>query len=180
MEKELKQFIVAAKATIHIEGKETEVPVTLDIKAETKEEANSIAYGFLKGAGLSWNYEVHEANATITKAVTGDFYQIYYDPNGNKVIHILGYLYKGDPDYKNVELTWACMGLNDFCSEYLKNPEFVNEIYQDCDQYEDGDLNEDDAVRIYNTYFDGQPPVRKLQFKDLTPDTPYGNYFNED
>ena len=128
-----------------------------------------------------------EKFSKVTEPVELDFFSIFKDENGRKMIHIFGYTYESssmeyvteqNPNgtyWANMECSWFIIPLALFIKCYNENEDYVDETYSDLNQYQ-GDYNEEEMVNIINHYFDGKPASHYLPFGELTEDTPCGNY----
>lgn len=105
-----------------------------------------------------------------------DFYAVELDDLGQKHIQLLGYTYKGD-NWKKIDVRGVCLPLSEFVEGMEKSEDYVNELYQESRQYE-REVSDDRCVAAINHFFDGEPADYRLQFCDVTIDTPVGNYVN--
>ena len=101
-----------------------------------------------------------------------DFFSVE-ENEGNKTIHIHGYLYESDDHFAGVEVSFAILPLAELLAV---NPsdraEYINGIFENCSQYEE-DFDSPDWY--FNTYYDGQAP-KHLRYEDITENTPCGHY----
>lgn len=112
----------------------------------------------------------------LTSPIMLDFYSIY-EQNGVKTIHVHGYSYESDCYWGDVELCGFEVPLAEFVKSLHDNPEYVNETYMECKQYEDDFTDENEFLeKVIHSYFDGKPADYYLQFEDITEDTPCGCY----
>ena len=112
----------------------------------------------------------------VRKPEEFDMYAIGGREGEEKRILLLGYTYKGD-NWKVIDVRGVYMPLKEFVEGMEKNEDFVNELYQDSRQYE-RDVTDEECVKAINHYFDGDAADYRLQFNDVTIDTPVGNYLN--
>ena len=126
----------------------------------------------------------------VTKPVSVDFFSVYEDL-GVKYIHIHGYTYDAEEYWANMEACGILFPLAEFLQEVeARNGEvleYVDELYQECKQYQ-GDYTAEGIVEVINHYYrdivfacNGQPrgegnPDAYLDFTELTMDTPCGQY----
>ena len=103
-----------------------------------------------------------------------DFFEIC-TINGEKYIHLFGYTYQSDIDWRNIECTGLLIPIAEFVRDYKENEEYINELYQSCTQYE-GEYSSQEILDIINSYYNGNPPQFYLGFADITEDTPCGDY----
>ena len=114
----------------------------------------------------------------VTKPEEFDFYSIELDDNGEKQIHILGYIYRNDSDdfWELLEPCWFIVPLAEFIKNLKENEDYVNEQYSEYKQYIT-DMTEEEMVDTINNYFGNQPEYH-LGFSEITMDTPCGDYVN--
>jgi hypothetical protein len=105
-----------------------------------------------------------------------DFFCIENDGKGGKQIHILGYTYDGD-DWKVADVCWFIEPLSEFVQHISEDEDYVDSTMSECKQYEK-DLTDEECLDTINSYFNGKPADYRLRFKDVTIDTPCGNYVN--
>lgn len=115
----------------------------------------------------------------LTKPEEFNFYDIYEDNNGVKNIHIFGYVYKGDEDWKNCEFSGFIEPLSEFIEHYKNYSgdcgNYVDEGFCEYAMYE-GDHSAEEILDIINNYHGKNAEVFILDFEDITEDTPCGNY----
>lgn len=104
-----------------------------------------------------------------------EFFSIEDDGKGGKQIHISEYTYRGDVNWKGIEVCWFIEPLSDFIQHVSENEDYVNEMLCEFKQYEN-DYDESMIVEICNTYFDGKEPDYYLDYTEINEDTPCGNY----
>lgn len=138
----------------------------------------------------------------ITRPIEVDFFTIY-EQGGEKFIHIHGYTYESsseefvtedNPDgiyWANMEACGVDLPLSELLSEFEARGEdaldFVNEMYEECQQYQ-GDYTAEEIVEVINHYYrdivfsvdypaknEGNPDAY-LDFVEITMDTPCGEY----
>ena len=126
----------------------------------------------------------------LSTPIEGDFYSITSE-DGVKYIHINGYTYKSSSNeyvtpenpngvyWANLEVCWFIFKLSEFIAQYNEGGiDFINNCYEERNQYQ-GDLTEEEMLDcINNRYFDGHPADGYIDFSELTEDTPEGNYIN--
>ena len=101
------------------------------------------------------------------------YFYIIEEENGEKFIHMSGNVYaNGDGDYRLAEWTGFFVPL----SEVHDIRELLDYINSQVSYL--GDITEEEAEEISNTYFNGEA-VPKLQLEDITEDTPCGEYWCE-
>ncbi len=105
-----------------------------------------------------------------------DFFCIENDGKGGKQIHILGYTYYGD-GWKVADVCWFIEPLSEFVQHISEDEDYVDSTMSECKQYEK-DLTDEECLDTINSYFNGKPADYRLGFKDVTIDTPCGNYVN--
>jgi len=105
-----------------------------------------------------------------------DFYAVELDDMGQKQISLLGYTYKGD-NWKTIDVRGVCLPLSEFVDGMQGHEDYVNSLYEASKEYEH-DVTAEQCVVAINHFFDGEPADYRLQFEDVTIDTPVGNYVN--
>ena len=107
-----------------------------------------------------------------------DFYSIELDENGNKQIHIHGYSYEGDDLWSIVDAVGAIMPLDEFIKRFKEQgSDFVyTGFVSRHSNYIKSGINSMRLAEIANTYFNGNPADYILPYKEITMDTPIGNY----
>lgn len=112
-----------------------------------------------------------------------DFYQIYKDDNNRKWIKIDGYFYdEGDDNGKGtsrcVEYSGYDMPLIEFL-EFKYDENRINDMGSEHKQHIE-DMTEDKAYQKMKEFYNGGEQINCLAYKELTIDTPVGNYVNID
>ena len=106
-----------------------------------------------------------------------DFYTIETDGAGEKRIRFLGFTYKGD-NWKTIDIGRAeSIPLSVFVDGMREHEDFVNSLYQEFREFE-RDVTDCECVATINTFFDGKPADYRLQFGNVTMETPNGKYVN--
>ena len=116
--------------------------------------------------------------ALCTEPQMADFFNIY-EVDGIKRIHFFGYLYESDTYWADMQ----CVGIDLPLDEFIEKAHdyndlgecFLDELYEQCKQYQE-DLTDEEAVRVFNTYFDGKPADYFCPVLALTEEHPCGNY----
>ena len=107
----------------------------------------------------------------VVKPFEGDFYSI-----GKGTIHIWGYTYEGDA-WELVEVTRVIIPLDEFVKNYKeRGKDYINEIYDGCNQYQDDFHTDNEILKVINEFFDGKPADYFLDYAEITEETPDGNY----
>lgn len=113
---------------------------------------------------------------TINTPEALDLYSIEADELGQKQISLLGYTYKGD-NWKTIDVRGVCLPLSEFVDGMKGHEDYVQSLYEWSKEYEH-DVTDEECVNAINHFFDGKPADCRLQFEDVTIDTPFGNYVN--
>lgn len=104
-----------------------------------------------------------------------DFYTIFLNGNGEKMIEILGYTGKGDNWYF---MDAVCsLPLSEFVDRLDKEEYFIDAIYECCKQYQT-DCTDKEILKVINTYFNGDPADYLLDFNEITMETPCGRFIH--
>lgn len=108
-----------------------------------------------------------------------DFFSII-DDNGEKSIHIHGYVWEsdndGDADWRKTDYTFCIVPLPEFIRRYAEQGgEYIDLLAMETKQYED-DITSGEALSCFNNYYESMDPVEELSYGDITVDTPYGDY----
>ena len=108
------------------------------------------------------------------------FYSIEHDAWGSRVIHLYGNIYRNDSDgtatnFRVAEWSYLCIGIN-WAKKMIAEDTFFDFVNERVDYI--GDVDEDDAIRSCDQYFDGSPGI-KLHISDITNSTPCGEYWFE-
>ena len=116
----------------------------------------------------------------VTEPREIEFFSIESSANGDKQIHIGGYLYKSDTDFgegcwRSVEYCFCIVPLKEFIEDYNNIEDYIDNIESEAKQYI-GDCTDEEVIDIINTYFDGNPADYELHYGEITEETPCGNY----
>ena len=137
----------------------------------------------------------------ISRPISADFFSII-EHGGEKCIHIHGYTYESssnecvtadNPDgvyWANMEACGILLPLSKFLKEFKARSEngieYVNQLYEQCKQYQ-GDYTSERIVEVINHYYrdivfpalrsEGNPEAY-LDFGEITEDTPCGQYLS--
>lgn len=107
-----------------------------------------------------------------------ELYEIYTDYEGKRIIHIFAYTYMGD-DWRLTEGTGIIIPLDEFIANFTEQgEEYTDELWRETNQY-DGAMSAAELVTTINGFFNGYPADAFLQYGDITPDTPDGNYIHQ-
>ena len=104
-----------------------------------------------------------------------DIIAIESDGKGGKQVHILGYTYKGDVDWKYVECIFCIVPLAEFVKGVEDDEEYVSNLMGECKQTIK-DCTEQEVCDIINQYYDGNEPTAWIDYDELTEEFPLGNY----
>lgn len=124
----------------------------------------------------------------IDKPMSVEFFSIFTDGKGQRFIHLHGYTYESDDYWANMEACGILVPLAEFISNYKgdKGGDYINTLYEEAKQYQ-GDYDEQGIVEVINHYYrdivfsvdydngNGNPDAY-LDYGDITPDTPDGQY----
>lgn len=117
----------------------------------------------------------------VTEPEELEFYSIEPDGQGGKQIHVLGFCYNGedngDGPWRNVEYTWFIEPLQEFIDHLNEDENYVVNHASELKQYI-GDYYDDGIVDIINHYFCGHTANRRLDYSEITIDTPCGDYIS--
>ena len=115
---------------------------------------------------------------------SNDFFEIYENENGEKVILFSGYIYTtGEPGtnengewddtltFRDVEYS---SGMEFLLKDYLGKENLYEEAYEVRGNDYIGDITEEDALIIANNWFGTNTEVKKIS--EITMDTPCGYY----
>lgn len=106
----------------------------------------------------------------------GDFYSIE-TVDGKKQIHIFGTLWKSDDEWRHSEYIFLIVPLDEFIEKYSsEGKEFIDSLMSDA-KTGINELTQRQAEDTICGYFNGKHPEGRLQYGDITMDTPDGNYF---
>ena len=116
----------------------------------------------------------------VTSPKELEFFSIEENNNGEKQVHIGGYIYSSDEDngdgyWRNVEFSFCIIPLEEFIKNLEEDDNYIDTIESENKQYI-GDCTDEDAVEIINSYFDDNPADYTLHYGEITMDTPCGNY----
>ena len=110
----------------------------------------------------------------VTEHQDLDFYSIELNSKGVKQIHISGFTYYGDhPEL--VEVCWFIEDLDEFICHVADDESYVDNELSEYKQYIK-DCTDEEIVNIINEYFNGKPADYILDYKEITMNTPCGNY----
>ena len=116
----------------------------------------------------------------VTEPKELEFFSIEEDHNGNKQIHIMGYMYCSDTDegegyWRNVEFTFCIIPLDEFIKNIREDENYLDRIESEIKQYM-GDCTDEEIVEMINHYYDGNPAEYDMHYDEITMDTPCGDY----
>lgn len=111
----------------------------------------------------------------LTSAKELDFFSIEEDGKGGKQVHINGYTYQSDVDWKYVECIFCIVPLAEFVKGMKEDDEYVSNLLSECKQGIK-DCTEEEIVKIINEYFNGKEPTAYVEYDEITEDFPLGNY----
>lgn len=115
----------------------------------------------------------------VTEPEELDFYSIEPDGKGGKQIHVLGYCYKGEDDgkgeWRNVEYTGFIVPLQEFVEHLKADGCYIDNHASELTQYI-GDHTDEGMTDIINHYFCGRTANRRLGHREITMETPCGDY----
>ena len=124
-------------------------------------EEKSGRYGKIKTYDMYITYDEEDCPEAQFYIVEGDD------------VHIEGeLLYNGDGQLELLEYTWLYVPKKD-----CKNTDLVAEMMREVKQYYQKLTNEE-GYEILNNYFDPKWNVKRLDFKDITEETPNGCYIS--
>lgn len=115
--------------------------------------------GILQALEMTYNGDFFENNDYFDC----DLYEVTRDDDGNKVVHILGYVHRNESGYQCVQPCWCYLYIEDGITR-----DDANDMLADVKQYQ-YDYTEQEAMDFY----DGATP---LPYERLTDDTPFGLY----
>lgn len=118
-------------------------------------------------------YDLRLPQVTEPKEV--EFFSIEDDGQGGKQIHILGYCYCGDDDWRNVEYSGFIEPLQEFIEHLKADENYVDDWLEQSI----GDFDDKGMTDIINHYFNGQTANDVLRYSEITIDTPCGDYMFE-
>lgn len=104
-----------------------------------------------------------------------DLFSIEDDGKGGKQVHILGYTYPSDVDWKYVECIFCIVPLAEFVKGVSEDEEYVGNLLSECKQ-SIKDCTEVEVCDIINQYFDGKEPTAYVGYEEISEDYPCGNY----
>lgn len=104
-----------------------------------------------------------------------DIFSIESDGKGGKQVHILGYTYQGDVNWKYVECIFCIVPLAEFVKGVAEDEEYVGNLLSECKQGIK-DCTETEICDIINQYFDGKEPTEYVDYEEISEDYPCGNY----
>lgn len=121
----------------------------------------------------------------ITTPQEVEFFTIY-TYNGERFIHLHGYIYESDDYWANMEACGIILPLTEFIRDYRNEDAYNDTLYEQCNQYQ-GDYTETEIVEVINHYYrDIVFPAREdnpegypdawLCYGEITEETPDGSY----
>ena len=108
-----------------------------------------------------------------------DIISIENDGKGGKQVHILGYTYKGDVDWKYVECIFCIVPLDEFVKGVAEDEEYVSNLMSECKQGIK-DCTEQEVCDIINQYYDGNEPEGWIDYDEISEEYPCGNFVSGD
>ena len=111
----------------------------------------------------------------LTEPKELDFFSVFTDNRGVKMIHINGYCFKSDDHWGNVEFCSILMSVEEFVTSLSENEDYVDELYEAVKQYQN-DFTNSQMLDTINRYFNGKPADHYLSLNEITTETPDGNY----
>ena len=107
----------------------------------------------------------------------GDFYSVETDSEGKRWVHINGYFYDNGDHWSHLECVGVRIPLEEFISEYAaRGNDYTEELFQDASQYQKDFDSFNEVADTYRHYFNGCAPDLRLPYRELTTDTPDGNF----
>lgn len=104
-------------------------------------------------------------NKENLKYIDCDLYEVTRDDDGNKCVHILGYVYGNENGWQCVQPCWCYL----YFEDGIDNNK-VDEMMEFAKQYQ-YDYNDEDVAEFY----DGATP---MPYEELTEETPLGRYID--
>ena len=104
-----------------------------------------------------------------------DFFSIEDDGKGGKQVHINGYTYQGDVDWKYVECIFCIVPLAEFVKGMKEDDEYISNLLSECKQGIK-DCTAEEIVAICNEYYDGKEPSEYVSYEDISEEYPCGDY----
>jgi hypothetical protein len=120
----------------------------------------------------------------LTKIEDIDLY-IIEEENGKKTVRPLGYGWSdavGDKEnptiFAFVDMICDRIPIEEFVENIKpeKSADYVNNLYEGARQYQTDFDSEEELLQYINTYFNGECADYRLEYKDITIDTPCGFY----
>ncbi len=99
-----------------------------------------------------------------------DLYNVEKDDDGKNWIHVLGYFYPVDREYRLVEYTWLFLDPDEFRKFGF---DYYEKMQEQSKQYI-GDCSNDEIEGAIEEYFEG---AKNLPMKFVFNDTPEGLYY---
>lgn len=161
------------------------VPYRIDFDADEPMLLENCPDSFFRT--LIANIEKGNCFVPVKEPVDLNFFQVV-SIDGVKMLNYLGYCYKSsNKEYANEGnpggVYWANVecGFTEPLESFIRNihddPDYVDNVLEGVKQYQE-DLTPDRMTDVINSYFNGNPPERRLRFEDLTMQTPCGSYVN--
>lgn len=101
-----------------------------------------------------------------------EMYSIETDKNGNKTIHVDGYVYQGDDGLMHQQAAGCYIYVSDIEGwDYARIEENIGDTFDMCNQTV-GEISERDALKMYSE-------CKRLPFDMIDNDTPDGLYINK-
>lgn len=109
--------------------------------------------------------------------ITGDYFSIYDDIYGVRMIHINGYIWNDCDDWRHTECVGILMPLSEFIAGYsAKGQDFTDELFEGAKQYQTDFDSFEQACDTFRNYFDGSRPDARIPYSKLTLDFPEGDF----
>lgn len=108
----------------------------------------------------------------IDEYLDADVYTIETDANGNKTIHVDGYVYQGDDGLMHQQAIGCYIYVSDIEGwDYARIVENIGDTFELCNQTV-GEISEQDALKMYSE-------CKRLPFDMIDNNTPNGLYINK-
>lgn len=138
-------------------------------------DLNSLTVLFFKTE--SWYSARYRTKPCLYIPFEGDFFSIE-TINGIKQIHINGTLWKSDDEWRHSEYIFLIVPLKEFIDENAKQgSDYIDFLFSEAKQGIH-ELDERQVSECIHHYFNGHHPEGRLHYKNITMETPDGNYFN--
>ena len=109
-----------------------------------------------------------------------NLFSIYTNNDGERFIHIHGYLWKNvdgmTPGWSITEGKFLIVPLDEFIENYQKVEDYMDLLWEETCQYQDDGMTKEEAEDIIMTYFNGKGPDAILPFENITNDIKDGHY----